>query len=254
VRRIRKLRKNRKVRRARISKKKRNVIISKKFRKALKDRKLPKPKMTCDLYADPHVKDFKGKYFEAQKTGDYVMYNTETMTVSYRGKKFGRWVGVVNYLVKVGDDFVRNVGFKGVAVNGSPVNIANGQTHQLRAGTIVVKGNKFTITSQRGEIAEFIAHGYFFNAYVRSNVQGSTGLCVHQFVHSKAFRHPQEGESVHKKIGSCHSKKRHENFCHKRGLVGANFNNCVFDLCQKMPRKQEIALLKEKRKENKKKK
>jgi len=224
----------------RFSKKSKKCV--KKGKKPQKD-KVPK-KLTCDLFADPHVKDFKGKGFEAQRTGDFILYKSEFISAHYRGRSFGKWVGVVNWLVKLGEDRIRSIGFKQVAINGQRM---KGNSQTLAGGKVTIAGNKFTVTSNHGEIIDWIAHGSFFNGYVKSQVKGTRGICNHQFLHSKAFRHPMEGEKVPKPLGKCAKQKKNENWCHKKQLVGAGFNNCVFDLCQNLPKAMEKTLMKEKK-------
>jgi len=224
------------------------------------NKKKPKPivpikRVTCDLYADPHARSFDGKYFEAQTVGDWVLHRGPTIRAHYRGKSFGRWVGVVEWIVKVRGDVVRNVGFTGVTVNGEAVTLVNGQAFNLPNGGSVTKtGNKFNINSNRGEDVDFVSFGSFFNAYVRSTLPDVSGLCSHQFVKSVAFGHPQAGHRVPAPKINCANKANHVATCAAKGLNGMARTNCVFDLCAKFPKAIEARIIQLNRRENRRRK
>jgi len=204
----------------------------------------PIKRVTCDLYADPHARSFDGARFEAQTAGDWVLHSGPSLSVHYRGQSFGRWIGIVKYLIEVRGDIVRSEGFNGVTVNGNLVQLVAGQAFSLpNGGKIVKAGNKVTVSSGVGEECDFISFGTFFNAYVRSTLAGVSGLCSHQFVRSHAFGHPQEGKMMENPKLHCEEKERHMKYCRGKGLHGHAQLNCAFDLCAKFPRSIERKIL-----------
>jgi len=228
-----------------------------KIKKAFKpkEKKLPPLKrVTCDLFADPHARSFNGVGFEAQTEGDWLLHEGPTLRAHYRGKRFGSWVGVTDWIVQTRGVSIRNKGFTGVTVDGKDVALAAGKPLKLEGGAIITQtGNKFNINSGNGEDVDFVAFGYFFNAYVRSSRRKVRGLCSHQFIKSHAFNHPKEGKIVRRARVNCANKKAHVKTCKAKGLVKTFLRNCVFDLCARFPRKLERKVLKWNKKENKKK-
>jgi len=203
------------------------------------------------LYADPHARSFDGKYFEAQTAGKYLLHKGPTLTVDYIGKSMGSWVGVVEWIVNVKGDVVRNTGFSGVTVNGNAAQLPSGKKFALpNGGSILHAGNKVTISSESGEEVDFVSFGTFFNAYVRSNLAGVSGLCSHQFVKSKKFRDVKLGKQPKPKL-NCPKKAKHMKFCAGKGLKGIAQLNCAFDLCAKLPVAIERKILRQNKRENK---
>jgi hypothetical protein len=212
----------------------------------------PVKRVTCDLYADPHARSFDGKYFEAQTEGEWCLHKGQTLIVDFRGKKFGSWVGVVDWIVNVKGDIVRNTGFSGVTVNGAAAQLPSGKKFELpNGGSILHAGNKVTISSESGEEVDFISFGSFFNAYVRSNLAHVSGLCSHQFVKSHAFGTTHTQRILHPKL-RCPRKAKHMRYCRGKGLKGVAQLNCAFDLCAKLPVAFEKRILRRNRKENRK--
>jgi len=119
-------------------------------------------------------------------------------------------------------------------------------------GWIVKSNNKFTINSNQGEEVEFVAFGYFFNAYVRSNRKGISGLCTGEFKASHEFNHPRKVHDVKVGNGKCIGRERHVATCAGKGLKGAALNMCVFDLCANFPKALEKQILKMNKAEGKK--
>jgi len=225
------------------------IKYNKKENKKVIHRLSPVKRITCDLYADPHARSFDGKMFEAQTQGDWVLHNGPTLKLSYRGHKVGSWVAVVDWFARVKEDVIRNNKFSGFTVNGQP---ASGTVQLKSGGTVIQAGNKITIKSNEGEEADFMSYGYFWNAYVRSNMLKVSGLCSHQFVRSKAFGHPEKGHILPKPHVHCAAKNRHMKSCAKKGLTGAKQVNCVFDLCANFPKDIENKIIRDNKKENKK--
>jgi hypothetical protein len=215
---------------------------------------VPIKRVTCDLYADPHVKDFNGKYFNAQTVGDWVLHNGPTLKVAYRGKSMGSWVGVVDWHVDVKGDIVRNLGFGKVSVNGEVQNLVSGKVVPLpKGGALIQNRSTFTIRSNEGEDCDFISYGWYWNAYVRSNAPHVTGLCSHQFIESHAFANPRDAKVLPKPKVDCEHRARHSATCRKQGLKGRPRLNCVFDLCVNFARKDEKKITRQNKKEDKKK-
>jgi len=208
----------------------------------------PVKRVTCDLYADPHARSFDGAYWEAQTCGAWVLHQGPSIIVHYLGKKFGSWVGVVDWIVDVRGDIVRAVPFNGLTVNGQPAN-PTGKFRLPNGGSITKAGNKITISSEVGEEVDFISYGSFYNAYVRSNLVGVSGLCSHQFVRSSAFGH-KDGEILQKPKLFCPQKQKHLKYCKGKGLKGIPAMNCAFDLCAKLPRAIERRILRQNKREN----
>jgi len=228
----------------------------KKFKKIVV-RKTAKPKkVACFIYADPHVRDKYGRHFEAQTVGDWAITISETFKAYYRGKSMGRWVAVVDWIVKTNGVTIRHSGFGGVAVDGGKIQLLNGKPFALpTGGSIIKKGNMVTIKSGDGEEIDFISYGKFYNVYVRSNKKGTKGLCNKQFLKTKVFPHPRKGVILPKvKINAKTCKKflKHSTYCRAKGLNGVKLRECIQDLCLKLPKKIEKQILKDNKKEKRK--
>jgi len=129
-----------------------------------------RPTRQCSLVADPHAQALDGSRFDAQTVGDWVLYQGTHLRVSYSGKSMGKWVGAVKWVTKIDENVIRSVGFNKVLVNGKLISIVKGGKITFKEGSwIKMSGNKVTIGTV-GEEVDFYAYGYFFNQYIRSNV------------------------------------------------------------------------------------
>jgi len=196
-------------------------------------------RITCELYADPHVKGFNKKYFNAQTVGDWILYKGKNLSAHYRGKSFGSWVGAVKFGVRLYKYKIYSTGFnfETVKVNGRLKKLLNGVNKLKHGGFIKKEGNKITFSTNDGEEVDFISYGSFFNAYVRSNIPKITGICSEKFIHSHFFSHYHKGHRVKFSKKHCVHKKRHVLSCKRRGLKGAALKNCVFDRCAGLSKK-----------------
>jgi len=203
-------------------------------------------RITCELYADPHVKGFNKHFFNAQTEGDWVLYRGSDVSAHYRGKRFGAWVGPIKFGIRVHHTKIYTIGFTfdNLLINGEKRHIANGRT-ELHKGYIIRANNKITFSNGNGEEVDLIAFGFFFNAYVRSNVRHVTGICSQKFERSTFFNHPHHGKiDVHKKQ-ICPNRKIFRNECKRRGLRGDKLRFCVTDRCAGLSHRIEKEILKE---------
>jgi len=165
----------------------------------------------------------------------------------------GRWVGAVQWIAHVNHHIIRSVGFNQIKYKGELISIAKGYKIKLSGGGWVqMKGNKVTV-GIRGEEVDFVAYGYFFNLYARSNVapRKLSGICSHQLVHSYDFTHPVKAHQVKIHEKPCPKRNKFEISCRRRNLKGGAFDNCVFDLCAGAPKKLTFKIQKEIKKEKK---
>jgi len=206
-------------------------------------------RITCSLYADPHVHGFNKKYFEAQTVGDWILYKGRRLSVHYRGKSFGSWVGPIKFGVKIFKHKIYSVGFTfdKLRIDGRIRNVPNGVL-KLKRGLIRRAGNKITFSTNNGEEVDFITYGSFFNAYVRSNTPKISGICSQQFKKSRFFRNPQKGRRVVFKKRPCPRRATFKRRCAVKGLKGRKLKFCVRDLCNGLSRKIERRILKDNKK------
>jgi len=203
-------------------------------------------RITCEIYADPHVHGFNQKYFNAQTVGDWVIYRGENLSAHYRGKSFGSWVGIVKYGVKLFDAKIYSVAFNlnKLIINGEERNIPNGITKLSNGGIIQKNGNKLTFSSGRGEDVDFVSYGWFYNTYVRSDVPKISGLCSQEFVHSHFFNHYEKAHRIEIKKEHCPKKMENKQRCLAAGInKPEKVRFCVRDLCNGLPMKIEDKIL-----------
>jgi len=208
-------------------------------------------RITCSLYADPHVHGFNKKYFEAQTEGDWVLYRGNNLSAHYRGKRFGGWVGPIKFGVRLFQHRIYSIGFTfdKLLINGRTVTIPNGEL-KLRGGIIRRNANKITFSTNDGEEVDFVTFGWFFNAYVRSNVPKITGICSQKFVKSHFFKHTVRAKIDHFKKRTCRRRRIFKKMCHKKGLKGKRLTFCIRDLCAGLPVKIELQIIKLNKKED----
>jgi len=207
----------------------------------------PRRTRTCYLVADPHASSFDGARFDAQTVGDWVFYKGPHLEASYRGKSMGRWVGAVQWVVRVHHNLIKSIGFNQVSINGHVHNIAKAGTKNLNAGTqVVMTGNRVTISS-KGEAVDFYAYGYYFNLYARSDKRADriSGICAHQMLHSGDFGTVKRPKIVHFPHRHCAKKAHYTRVCQRRKLRGVLLRNCVFDLCAHTPKNVVFKIRKE---------
>jgi len=211
-------------------------------------------RVQCQLFADPHVYGFNKKNFEAQTEGDWLLYRGLNLAAHYRGKRFGGWVGPVNYGIRIFGQRIASRGINANIVNidGINKNLPQGKTRLPRGGFINVAGSKITFGTEDGEEVDFVAHGSYFNAYVRSNVPNVAGICSQQFIRSTFFRNPVVGQVDNIKVGRCPRRAHFRKVCERAGLRGVRLHECVFDRCHGFTRKQERRLIREQKREKKK--
>jgi len=203
-------------------------------------------RITCELYADPHVHGFNKQRFEAQTRGDWVLYRGKHLSAHYRGKSMGSWVGPIKFGVKLFNHKIYTHGFDlgTLKIDGEKVSIPAGVTPVGKRGQITRVNNRITISTQNGEEIDIVSYGWFFNAYVRSNVRVITGICSHKFIRSNFFNHPEKGKLEKFKRDVCPRRQFFRAECKGRGLNGEGLRFCVKDLCAGLPKKVEDRLLK----------
>jgi len=217
------------------------------------DKKLKKydrvHRITCELYADPHVHGFNKKDFNAQTLGDWVLYRGKHLSAHYRGKSFGSWVGPVKYGVRLYDHKIYSVGFdlSKLRINGKIRTILEGELKLNGKGGIIRKNkNTITFSTNHGEEVDFISFGWFYNSYVRSNRRHVTGVCSQKFIKSKFFHNPHHGKRITITKVKCPNKKEFIHRCKNRKLNGKKLKFCVADLCNGLPVRIEKQILKKK--------
>jgi len=203
-------------------------------------------RITCQLYADPHVQGFNTKHFEAQTVGDWVLYRGENLSAHYRGKSMGAWVGPIKFGVKLFHHRIYSLGFSQstLLIDGKQVTISEGKTEIGHRGFVFKNGSKFTFSTGDGEEVDFVSYGYFFNGFVRSSAKRVTGLCSQEFIHSHFFKHEEKGEIVKPMKKHCPRRKEFEERCQRSGLLRTPLANCIFDLCSGLPKRVEKKMLK----------
>jgi len=208
----------------------------------------------CQLYADPHAKAFSGKHFEAQVEGDWVLYKGFNLNLYYRGKRFGGWVGQIQWGAKVFGVSVISRGFNvaHVTVDGQDRTLKQGRNRLPRGGSLVVAGNKITVTTNDGEEGDFISFNSFFNAFVRSNVPQVSGMCSQQFTRTNFFPGHKHGHVDNFHVPNCPNMARFRQSCQRSGLRGAHLRSCVFDRCAGLPRRIERRIIRQIRVERRK--
>jgi len=193
----------------------------------------------CQVYADPHVHGFTGRNFNAQVDGDWVLYRGLHLSVHYRGKRFGSWVGQVQWGAYLFGQRISSRGFdvSSVNIDGQDIKLSNGRNKLPQGGWLDLAGTKITLGTGDGEECDFVSFGWFFNSYVRSDVEVVGGICQQQFIHSKFFSSPIRGRirSIHERL--CDRRDEHERTCRRNRLVGTRLINCIFDLCQGMDKR-----------------
>jgi len=224
--------------------------------KGEKKREAPRKRVKrdqCQMYADPHVHGFNGKNFNAQVDGDWVEYRGLHLSIHYRGKRFGSWVGQVHWGAHVFGQRIASRGFdvKQVNIDGQDITLQSGRNKLPRGGYLDINGNKITISTGEGEEADFVTFGSFFNSFVRSDVEIVSGICSEQFVKSNFFSSPINGkvEHIHERL--CHRREHFEKRCRHDRLVGAKLINCIFDFCQGVSKKFEEKIVHNIKHENK---
>jgi len=165
-------------------------------------------RITCSLYADPHVHGFNNKNYDAQTEGDWVLYKGENLSANYRGKRNGGWVAAIKFGVRLFGNRIYSVGFKfdTLKINGHIKRIKEGINKISKRGSIIKAGNKITFSTNDGEEVDFITFGSFFNVYVRSNVEKVSGICSQQFIKSKFFKHIHQGKIIKFRHKKCPKK------------------------------------------------
>jgi len=202
-------------------------------------------RVQCQMYADPHVYGFNKHTFNAQTEGDWVIYRGLNMNIHYRGKRFGVWVGPVQYGVRIFGQRISSRGFNNIVnIDGENRNLHEGVNKLHKGGFIKVAGTKTTIGTGDGEEVDFVSGGYYFNVYVRSDVPDVSGLCSQQFIKSHFFSSPKFGTVDKIEIRHCPNKEHHERHCRSLGLDGARLRNCVADRCQGFSKRDERAVIK----------
>jgi len=187
--------------------------------KIVKVRRVKRPQ--CQMVADPHVHGFNNKNYDAQTEGDWVLYRGLNLKVHYRGKRFGGWVGAVQYGIRLFGQRIssRGVNSNVVNIDGVDTNI-NGKINLPRGGFIKKSGIRITYGTSDGEEVDFDAHGTYYNVYLRSSVPDVSGLCSQQFVRSSFFRNPIIGEIDNIRVGKCHKRSHFRRKCERLGLRG----------------------------------
>jgi hypothetical protein len=227
----------------------------KKEQKKLKEVELKKNQLTCELYADPHVKGFT-KNFDAQTEGDWVLYRGRRLSAHYRGKRFGAWVGPIKFGVKLYRHriYTTDFTFNTLKIDGKVVALNNGQIKVGKRSTITRLNNKVTFSTGEGEDLDIVSFGWFFNAYVRSRAEKVSGICSQQFIRSTFFNHPQVVKDRHIKLPKCPRKKHFVKKCTKWGHAKSKFTlrACVLDMCAGLKKSIEKRILKRNKHEKKK--
>jgi len=215
----------------------------------------PKPVMrTCYFIADPHAKTLTNVYFEAQGIGDWIAYKGPHMTISYRGQKMpgNRWVGIVEWFARIGDFTVRSKGNQ-ITVDGHlhPLNKPN---KVAMGATSVTWNNKSVQLRTRGEEADFQFFGTFWNLNIRSTRDPSKikGLCMKQFLPSKAFPHPKPAAVIMTPAASCPKRTQYVTWCKKHNKTQHAIDRCVFDRCAGTGKALENEIIKREDKERQK--
>jgi len=203
-------------------------------------------RITCSLYADPHVHGFNNRYYNAQTVGDWVLYRGVHLSAHYRGVKMGSWVGAVKFGVRLyGDRITSNdLTFNSIRINGEVQTLTNGVRKISRKGSVIKAGNKLTFSTNDGEEVDFITFGSFMNVYVRSNVDTVHGICSQQFIKSKFFKHSQKGKIVEIETEKCPNREKYTISCKKRGLRRGALRQCIQDLCNGLSKEIENKMIK----------
>jgi len=197
------------------------------------------PTKNCQMFADPHVVGFAGYGFNAQTPGDWTLYKGLHMETAYRGESHGAWVGISKFGVIVYRHKITSIGFdlKNIEIDGEIKKLKNGRTNLSNGAYLLVSGNKITISTGDGEEVDYISYSnYFYNAYVRSNINAAqqSGICSHQFHPSNYFNHP-EAPKEDPRVHHCERKKHFMEICKTKNLRSkVALDNCVFDFCQGM--------------------
>jgi len=202
-------------------------------------------RITCSS-VDGHLTTFTGKKFDFNNLGDWVFYKGDKMEIHYRG---GRINGVPKIISKFGmiintdliESFQSDV--HRLYVNGKLVRVPEKISYMLPHGGVVTStGNKIQFKYANEEVDFYVFKkpnkGYYFTSYVRSSSLYVTGLCTNDRIPGKSilrhFKTPILKRA--KKVYSCPKRSAFIKFCRKLKIKGAEFNNCVSDLCSKLPK------------------
>jgi hypothetical protein len=203
----------------------------------------------CYFTADPHAKALTGKHFEAQTVGDWVAYKGPRLTMSYRGKSMGRWVGIVEWYAKLNGHTIRTKGNQ-LLIDGRSFPLQNGGKKSWGKTSVTWQNNKVSLKTL-GEESDIFYYGSFWNLFVRSTrcLKKIKGLCNQQWVASKAFDHPQAAKRPHLPRKPCPNRKDHEKFCRAHTKNPYHFKECVSDRCRGTSKRIEGKILKQERQE-----